>query len=83
MRDVNIEDSLSYGFTIVAPGSNGEEGILSNARLENVNIPNHGLGTGPRSGLWVRDDARGSLTLINSRIADIQNNSTNFVILSQ
>jgi hypothetical protein len=33
--------------------------------------------------LWVRDDARGSVTILNSKIADVQNSSTNFVIRGQ
>jgi hypothetical protein len=31
--------------------------------------------------LWVRDDACGSVTIVNSKIADNQNSSTNFTIL--
>jgi Alpha-1,3-glucanase catalytic domain D1/Alpha-1,3-glucanase catalytic domain D2 len=77
---VNIRDSLSDGFSIVAPGSKNGQGMLSNARLEDVNIPDYGIGADPRHGLWVRDDACGSMTIINSRIADIQNSSTNFII---
>jgi hypothetical protein len=83
VSNVNIKDSLSDGLSIVAPGSKHGQGTLSNVRLENVNIPNYGIGTDYRHGLWVRDDARGSVTIINSKIADVQNSSTNFVIKGQ
>ncbi|MGH7992945.1 MAG: glycosyl hydrolase family 28-related protein, partial [Limisphaerales bacterium] len=80
ISNVNIRDSFSDGFSIVAPGSKKGQGMLSNTRLQNVNIPNYGIGADPRHGLWVRDDACGSMTIINSQIADVQNSSTNFII---
>jgi hypothetical protein len=83
ISDVNIKDSISDGFSIVAPGSKKGQGTLSNTRLENVNIPNYGIGADSRHGLWVRDDASGSITLVNSKIADIQNSSTNFTIIKE
>ena len=83
ISDVNINDSISDGFSIVAPGSKKGQGTLSNTRLENVNIPNYGIGADSRHGLWVRDDASGSITLVNSKIADIQNSSTNFTIIKE
>ena len=82
ISNVNIKDSISDGFSIVAPGSKKGQGTLSNVQLNNVNISNFGLGAADSShGLWVRDDAYGSLTIINSKIAAIQNSSTNFMIL--
>ncbi|MGA9450793.1 MAG: hypothetical protein WBW41_05545, partial [Verrucomicrobiia bacterium] len=83
ISNVNIKDSMSDGFSIVAPGSKKGQGTLSNVRLENVNISNYGIGTDSRHGLWVRDDAGGSMTIINSKIADIQNSSTNFTIIKE
>ncbi len=80
ISNVNIRDSFSDGLSIVAPGSKHGQGTLSNVRLENVNIPNYGIGTDSCHGLWVRNDACGNVTIINSRIADVQNSSTNFVI---
>ena len=80
---VNIRDSISDGFSIVAPGSKRGQGTLSNVRLENVTIPDYGIGADPRHGLWVRDDARGSVTIINSKIADIENSSANFDIIEE
>ncbi len=79
--NVDIRDSLSDGFSIVGPGSKKGEGTLSNARLAEVNIPNYGLGTKGRHGLWIREDAVGSLTLVHSKIPDIQNDSSRFRIV--
>ncbi len=81
ISNVNIQDSMSDGFSIVAPGSIKGQGTLSNVRLENVNIPNYGIGTNSRHGLWIRGDACGSVAIIDSKIADIQNSSTNFSII--
>ncbi len=80
IKNVNITDSISHGFAVVAPGGKKGQGTLSNTRLENVNITNWGLGTTARHSLWVRDDASGSLTIVRSKIADIQNTSKNFTI---
>ncbi|HUA38137.1 MAG TPA: glycosyl hydrolase family 28-related protein [Candidatus Sulfopaludibacter sp.] len=80
ISNVDIKDSFSDGLSIVAPGSKHGQGTLSNARLENVSIPNCGIGTDSRHALWIRDDACGSVTIVNSQIADVQNSSTNFVI---
>jgi hypothetical protein len=82
ISNVNIKDSISDGFSIVAPGSKKGQGTLSNVHLDNVNIPNCGLGPAdPVHGLWIRDDVYGDVTITNSRIVDIQNSSTNFTIL--
>lgn len=83
ISDVRIEDSISDGFSIVAPGSKKGQGTLSDARLENVDVPNSGTGTQGRHALWVRDDAYGSLVIVNSKIVDVKNSSTNFEILSK
>ena len=82
ISNVNIRDSLSDGLTIVAPGSRHGEGTLSNTRLEKVTVSNFGIGTSPRHGLWIRQDAVGGLTLVDSTIPDIQNDSPNFNLLT-
>ena len=81
ISNVNIKDSLSDGFGIVAPGSAHGDGTLSHVHLENVSIPNCGIGTTGRHGLWIRDDARGNLAISHSQISDIKNSSPNFTIL--
>jgi len=80
IQDLNIEDSISDGLSVVAPGSEHGEGLLSNARLANVNIPNSGIGAKQRYGLWIRNDARGSLSIRNSKIPNHKNESPNFSI---
>jgi hypothetical protein len=80
---VNITDSLSDGFGVVAPGSAHGEGILSDVQLENVAIPDCGLATSGRHGLTIRADAKGGLSLKNSRIVDTQNSSASFRITSE
>jgi Pectate lyase superfamily protein len=75
---VDIRDSLSDGVSVVGPGSAKGEGTLSQARLENVTVANIGLGVAGRHGLWIRTDARGELTLIDSKFPDIQNDSPGF-----
>jgi hypothetical protein len=81
VTDVKIRDSLSDAISIVAPGAKNGQGMLSNTRLDNVTVQNFGLGAASRHGLWVREDASGSLTISHSQITDIQNSSTNFTII--
>jgi hypothetical protein len=83
ISDVRIKDSISDGFSVVAPGSRKGQGTLSDARVKNLDLPNCGTGTQGRHGLWVREDARGSLTIANSKIVDIKNDSKNFEILDK
>jgi hypothetical protein len=83
ISNVEIRDSLSDGLTIVAPGSQKGEGTLSNTRLENVTISNIGIGAPSRHGVWVRQDAVGGVTLVNSLIDDIKNDSALFTISSK
>jgi len=83
ISNVNIKDSLSDGFGLVAPGSAHGNGTLSNARLENANIPNCGIAAAERHGMTIREDANGSLTLKNCEIFNTRNNSTNFTIVRE
>ena len=80
ISDVDIRDSFSDGVTIVAPGSKKAEGTLAHTRLERITISQFGLGASSRHGLWIRSDAVGDLTLVDSSIADIQNDSPAFRI---
>jgi hypothetical protein len=80
IHDLNIKDSLSDGFSVIAPGSTDHQGTLSNASLADVHIPNYGLGLKGRHGLWIRNDASGSMTVTNSEIVEHENGSSNFTI---
>lgn len=83
ISQVEIRDSLSDGLTIVAPGNRKGEVTLSKVRLEKVSIPNFGLGTPSRHGMWIRQDAAGSLTLAGTKIDDIQNDSSAFTVIKE
>ncbi|MDB6165267.1 MAG: parallel beta-helix repeat [Lacunisphaera sp.] len=83
IREVHIQDSFSDGLTIVAPGSQKGQGTLSQTRLEKVNITNFGIGVSGRHGLWIRQDAVGELTLVNSRIPETQNDSPAFTLRTE
>ena len=80
IHDLTIKDSISDGLSVVAPGSEHGEGKLSNARIEDVNISDYGIGIKGRHGLWIRKAARGSLTVTNSEIVEYKNSSSNFTI---
>ncbi len=80
IHDLNIKDSFSDGLSIVAPGSKHDDGTLSDAHIANVNIPNYGIGEMHRHGLWIRKDAQGSLTITDSTIVELKNNSAHFTI---
>ncbi len=77
ISDVTIRDSISSGLTIVAPGSAKGQGTLSAAKLERVTIGKVGLGATSYS-LLVRADAEGSLTVTDSQIPEIRNESAHF-----
>jgi hypothetical protein len=83
ISNVNIRDSLSDGITIVAPGSKKGEGTLSKARIENVNVGTIALAVPSHAALWIHPEVAGILTLVNSQIANIQNESPQFTILKE
>lgn len=80
IHHLNIKDSISDGLSIIAPGSKHGQGTLSNASIASVDIPNYGIGAKRRHGLWIRNDARGSVTISNSTIVEYKNSSSNFTI---
>ncbi|MDQ2720430.1 MAG: right-handed parallel beta-helix repeat-containing protein [Bacteroidota bacterium] len=80
MNNINIENSLSDGLSVIAKNVDGKISVLSNAVLENIKIGSYGIGTKAKHGLWVANDAHGSLTLKNSTISEMKNESENFVI---
>ena len=66
--------------SIVAPGSKHGQGTLTNASMASVDIPNYGIGVKHRHGLWIKSDARGSITISNSTIVEYKNNSSHFTL---
>lgn len=83
IADVEIKDSFSDGLTVLARDGLKGPGTLSNARIENVRIPNFGIGASGRHGLLIDKGVAGSVTLVNSKIADVQNNSGNFAVVKE
>ncbi len=80
IRDVDIRDSLSDGFDIIAPGSKHGDGTLANTSIVDVKIPSYGIGTRSSHGLWIKGDARGGMTVSNSTLAEFKNSSPDFTI---
>jgi len=80
LNNLNITNSISDGLSIIAPGSSIPTGVgtLSNATMASVSIPNYGIGTGGRHGLWARYDAIGSMTVSNSTVVEYQDDSLHF-----
>jgi hypothetical protein len=73
LNNLNITNSVSDGLSII-----GNTGMLTNAMASNVNIPNYGIGTSSRNGLWARSDAIGSMIVSNSTIAEYRDDSPRF-----
>lgn len=80
IQDVTIRDSLSDAISVLGPGSRHDDGVLSETKFKNVRVERVGLGT-KGCGLWIRKDARGQLTLIDSDVTDVVNESKAFVIV--
>lgn len=80
MDNLNIENSLSTGLSIVAKNEEGKTSVLSNAVLKNLRISTYGIGVKSKHGLWIADNAHGSLTLAKADITGIKNESKDFVI---
>jgi hypothetical protein len=80
ISQVEIRDSISDGFTVVAPGKAKGEGTLSDAVLEDVTVAGVGLGASGRFGLRIREDAGGGLKLIRAEIGEVRNESGSFEI---
>ena len=76
VNNLFITNSVSDGISII--GKSGTTGTLSSALLDSVTIPNYGIGTSGRHGLWARSDARGSMTVSNSAIVEHLDASANF-----
>lgn len=80
ISDVEIRDSLSDAISVVAPGRGKGQGTLSDAVLERVTVSGVGIGNGQGRELWIREDAAGGLTLVDSNITAVANDSADFEI---
>src|ERR1700722_8263686 len=82
ISDLNIVDSISDGLSGIVSETTGQDGqgTLSNTTMDNVNMPDYGLGVSGRNGFWVMNGALGNITTSNSTLAEYRNDSTNFTI---
>jgi len=82
ISNVNIVDSISDGLSVIVAGTNGQTGpgTLSGARMDNVNIPDYGLGASGRNGFWVMNSSMGSITISNSTVVEYQKDSPDFTL---
>jgi hypothetical protein len=78
IKNLNIQNSLSNGLSIIAKNADGKVGVLTNAMLENVNIPDYSIGVKGKHALFISNGAHGSLTIMKSNIADVKNESADF-----
>ena len=78
LNNLNITNSVSDGMSIIGGSGTSVTGTLANAVAAYVSIPNYGIGTSGRNGLWARSDAVGSMTVSNSTIVEYRNDSTKF-----
>src|SRR5258708_10391315 len=81
INNLNIENSLSNGLSVIAKNETGKMGVLSNAALQNVNISNYGIGMKGKHGLFISSDAHGNLGIKKSNIPEIKNESESFSIV--
>jgi hypothetical protein len=81
MRNLNIDNSLSNGLSVIAKNVGEQIGVLTNTTLQNVNISNYGIAVKGKYGLYISDGAHGSLTIKKSNISEIKNLSGNFTIV--
>ena len=78
MNNLNIENSLSDGLSIIAVDEKDHAPVLSNTVFKNINISTYGIGAKGKHGLWVSNNVHGSLTLIGSTISETKNESPDF-----
>jgi hypothetical protein len=81
IRNINIDNSLSNGFDVIAKNEGDKIGVLSNVTLQNVRILNSSIGTKDKHALFISGGAHGGLIIKNSAITDIKNDSKDFTIV--
>jgi len=81
IKNLDIQNSLSNGLSVIAKNTDGKTGVLTNTTLQNVTISNYGIGAKNKYGLFISDDAHGKLAILNSKVADIKNGSATFSLI--
>jgi Pectate lyase superfamily protein len=77
---LEIQDSISDGITVVAPGRAKGQGTLTTTVLADVTVTGSGLGAPGRPDLFIREDAGGGLTLVRGQVPSVRNESKAFEI---
>lgn len=80
MNNLRIENSLSNGLRVVAKNEADKIGVLSNTTLNNIKISTSGLGVKGKHAIEIDGNAHGSLTILKSEVAEINNESKSFSI---
>ncbi len=80
MNHLIIENSFSDGLSVITKSENGRVGVLSYATIGNIKVKTYGIGAREKHGLWIASGVHGSLTLTNSVVSGIKNESKDFVI---
>ncbi|MDB5256947.1 MAG: parallel beta-helix repeat [Chitinophagaceae bacterium] len=83
VQNTNIENSFSDGISIVTRGADSKGPELTNAVFKNVTITKSGIGATDKHALWIDNTARGSVTIEQSKITDVKNESKNFTVTNK
>lgn len=80
ISDLNIVNSLSNAIAVIAKNEQDKVGLLSDATLNNITVSNFGLGVKGKHALFINGAAHGNISIKNSEISDIRNNSGDFTV---
>jgi parallel beta-helix repeat protein len=80
ISDVAVKDSLSDGFTVIVGPYGANQ--LTASRLQGINVEKFGIGTPGRHGFWIDPKVSGALSIAQSHIADLKNDSASFKVLN-
>ena len=80
---VQIVDSISDGFSVIARAESSQPRALSESRLVDSRISGYGIGIAGRHGLWVGPKVRGALLVENCDVPEWKNDSLDFAIIAK
>jgi hypothetical protein len=80
---VQIVDSISDGFSVIARTESSQPRALSESRLVDSRISGYGIGIAGRHGLWVGPKVRGALLVENCDIPEWKSDSLDFAIIAK
>jgi hypothetical protein len=72
LSHLNIIDSIACGVSI------DSDQKLSQVVIDDLNLPDYGIGTPGSHGLWAHIDTQGQLKISNSKVAEYRDDSPNF-----